>query len=194
MKTSVNRFFQRTYCFFAVVLMFFSVTVANGQEEAKQRKIFFGGNFGLMFGTVTDIEVSPLAGYRVTPRLSAGVGLTYEYYREKYVNNSTYATSIYGGRLFASYMVIKDLKEAIGLPTNGGIMGHVEYEALNIDANYYYYDETGRVWLSNVYVGGGFKQPIGVNSAFYILVLWNLNQSTKYSPFDNPVIRVGFYF
>ena len=37
-------------------------------------KLFLGGNFGLQFGTVTNIEFSPLVGYHITNRLAGGVG------------------------------------------------------------------------------------------------------------------------
>ncbi|HQK36111.1 MAG TPA: hypothetical protein PLC81_00605 [Bacteroidales bacterium] len=167
------------------------------EKRESNRKIFFGGNFALMIGTVTNIEISPLVGYRFTPRLSAGTGITYAYYRERFTGFNTYETHIYGGRIFGSWLAIKDLKETIGLPGNGGVIGYTEYEALNMDDNYKTtLINTGgnqREWFHNVYVGGGYRQPIGRNASFNILILWNLNQSPKL-PYDNPTIRVGFYF
>ncbi|MGB9745997.1 MAG: hypothetical protein ACPLXM_03630 [Bacteroidales bacterium] len=167
------------------------------EKRESNRKIFLGGNFALMIGTITNIEISPLVGYRFTPRLSAGTGITYAYYRERFTGFNTYETHIYGGRIFGSWLAIKDLKEMIGLPGNGGLIGYTEYEALNMDDNYKTtLINTGgsqREWFHNVYVGGGYRQPIGRNASFNILILWNLNQSPKL-PYDNPTIRVGFYF
>lgn len=167
------------------------------EKEESNRKFFFGGNFALMIGTITNIEISPLVGYRITPRLSAGTGITYAYYKERFTGFSTYESHIYGGRIFGSWMVIKDLKELIGLPGSGGIIGYTEYEALNMDNNYQTTminnGEKQREWFHNVYVGGGYRQPLGRNASFNIMILWNLNQSPKL-PYDNPIIRVGFYF
>ena len=45
-----------------------------------KERLFFGGNVGLMFGTFTDIQLSPVVGYWVLPRLAIAVGPTYRYY------------------------------------------------------------------------------------------------------------------
>ena len=39
-------------------------------------RIFVGGGVQAQFGTVTVIGASPIVGYTITPKLSAGVGLT----------------------------------------------------------------------------------------------------------------------
>lgn len=166
------------------------------EQEEPDRKIFFGGNFALMIGSITNIEISPLVGYRLTPRLSAGAGITYAYYREKFTGYNTYESHIYGGRIFASWLAIRDLNALIGLPGRGGIFGYTEYEALNMDDNYrttlLINSQSKREWFHNIYIGGGYKQPIGRNASLNIMVLWNLNQSPKL-PYDNPTIRIGFY-
>ena len=79
----------------------------------KSGKIFFGGNLGLFFGTVTDIEISPLVGYKIYKGLSAGGGFTYIYYRERYADNAVFETNQYGWRVFAMYDIFK--KEFSGL-------------------------------------------------------------------------------
>jgi hypothetical protein len=194
---------------FVLLAWIFSPSVGYGQErkrdhdkekqekEESNRKFFFGGNFALMIGTITNIEISPLVGYHITTRLSAGTGITYAYYKERFTGFNTYESHIYGGRIFGSWLAIKNLKELIGLPGNGGIIGYTEYEALNMDDNYkttlINTGDKQREWFHNVYVGGGYRQPLGRNASFNIMVLWNLNQSPKL-PYDNPTIRVGFYF
>ena len=40
-------------------------------------RIFYGGNLGLQFGTITFIDASPLIGYRLTDKLSLGTGISY---------------------------------------------------------------------------------------------------------------------
>jgi hypothetical protein len=164
-------------------------TVMGQEEEKVPRRFFFGGNFNLMVGTITNINISPEVGYRITPRLSAGVGLIYEFYRERINDTIVFKTHMYGERNFISFDVIKNLNEFIGLQSNGSIFAYTEYEALN----WKYYGDNKRFWLNNVYVGGGLRLPMGETSFFNILVLWNTNQ-TYDSPFTNPIFRFGFYF
>ena len=47
-------------------------------------RTYFGGNLGLSFGTVTSVQVEPWMGVFLDERkkLSAGVGITYWYYRD----------------------------------------------------------------------------------------------------------------
>src|SRR6185312_7709991 len=49
-------------------------------------KLFFGGNFGLGFGTNTFVNVSPQVGYRFNDYLAAGFGVNFNYYSYKYYN------------------------------------------------------------------------------------------------------------
>jgi len=102
-----------------------------------------------------------------------GLGANYMYYEEKRAN---FSTSIYGGRVFGQYVFSE-------LP----LLGHVEAELINVPN----YNNT-RLNIYNFYVGGGLKQQLSDNSYFYILGLWNLNE-TEESFFiqPNPVVRIG---
>lgn len=152
--------------------------IAFGQESAQTKgsfsdRLFFGGNFGLMFGTITYAEISPLVGYRITERLSAGPGISYIYLQD---NRFGLSTSIYGGRVFARYNITDYL------------FGHGEYEVLNRESPY---SLEGRINVTSIFVGGGYRQRISPNSFLFIMGLWNLNDS-EYSIYRNPIIRVGF--
>lgn len=138
-------------------------------------KFYTGGNFGLNFGTVTAIDISPIIGYKITEKFSAGVGVIYMYYSDSRYN---YSTNAYGGRLFARHLIIENL------------FAHAEYELINRDA-FDYYNRVFRVNVSGFLVGGGYTQRIAGNSYFNIMVLWNLNEN-KYSFYPNPIIRMGF--
>ena len=160
-------------------------------------RLFFGGNFGLQFGTITNIEISPLIGYYITSRLASGIGIKYEYYKDSrdysYLN---YETNIYGGSLFSRYLIIKNMSETIKLGINSSIFTHAEYEMLSLERKYFEFPPTledGRFIVHSILVGGGLLQPIGRRSAFLMMVLWNLNESAQ-SPYHNPVIRIGFNF
>ena len=50
-----------------------------------------------------------------------------------------------------------------------------------------------RIWIDNLLMGVGLRQPIGEKASIYLLVLWDVTQN-EYSPHVNPVIRVGFSF
>lgn len=160
-------------------------------------RLFFGGNFGLSFGDVTSIIVSPIAGFYITPRLAGGLGVRYEYYKSNYPGHVPYDTHIYGGSVFSRYMIIKNMGEAIGFGGWGtGVFLQGEYEALSLERQHFDLSGSnpdGRFYLHSVLVGGGIYQPIGQRSGFLITVLWNLNESVN-SIYSNPVIRVGFTF
>lgn len=158
---------------FLIILLVCSAT--NFAQNNINNRIYFGGNLGLQFGTYTYIDISPLIGYKLTEKLSVGTGVTYIYFRDNFYD---YNTSIYGGRLFSRYRLLEN------------IFTHVEYEVLSrevYDINW----DLKRVNVNSFFVGGGYQQMIGGNASLNILVLWNLNE-TAYSPYQNPIIRVGF--
>jgi len=140
-------------------------------------KLFFGGGFGLQFGSVTLIEISPLVGYSLTPKLGIGLSPTYKYYKyNDYYGNIE--TNVFGGSIFARYLIFQS------------VFAHVEYESLFYNTKEPAYP-TYMQQFNSFFVGGGYNQSIGGNSAMYLLVLWNLND-TPNSPYSNPVFRIGF--
>ncbi len=164
-------------------------------------RLFFGGSFGLVAGDYTDIEVSPLIGYYITPRWAAGIGISYEYYNNKYhfydTSNGRYErfeTSVWGGRLFTSYVIVNNVNDWIPLGLNFRIFLHAEYEALSYKKEFFEYGATGRELLNNFLVGGGLRFPMGARSSMNLTILWNLNPNL-YDVYGNgPLIRLGFNF
>ncbi len=171
---------------------FFSIIPLSAQDTTKTLKkprnndilsrIDFGGYLGAQFGNVTYIEVSPIASYRVTEKFHAGLGLTYQYYQDN-TYQPTYSSSAYGGSIFARYFIWRDL------------FAHVEYAPLYI-TNFIYYppitiDEGKAPWAHDVLLGGGYRQWIGDRASINLMILWNVNESI-YSPYSNPIIRIGF--
>jgi hypothetical protein len=141
-------------------------------------RVFFGGSLGLQFGDLTFVDVSPLVGYRVTDQLSAGVGATYIYYRYRDYYGE-YKTNIYGGRIFGKYYFVENL------------FGYTEYEILNLERpDDFQYNKFTRVNLSSFFVGGGYRQWLGDRAALELMILYNLTEE-PYSPYTNPVIRLG---
>ena len=170
--------------FFLTVFIAFSVN-AIAQDSTmlpkhppKERiidKMFFGGNLGLQFGTVTFIDVSPLIGYRITDQLSAGIGVTYQYYhyRDKVYDLET---NVYGGRVFGRYFFTDYL------------FAHAEYEYLNLEAFDFF--PRRRVDVGSFLAGGGYFQRFSANSGIVVMILYNFTESA-YTPYQNPIIRIG---
>jgi len=142
--------------------------------------LYFGGGFGLQFGSMTLIEISPLVGYKITPKFSVGLSPTYKFYKynDYYGQNLDLKTNVWGGSIFSRYYIFES------------VFAHVEYETLLYNIHSPGYPET-KQQFNSFFVGGGYNQRIGENSGMYIMVLWNLND-TPDSPYVNPIIRVGF--
>ncbi len=150
-------------------------------------RLVFGGNFWAQFGNNTFVDISPLVGYRITDRLTAGAGLTYIYSKRQYLlptgGTFTQKNSWYGGRLYARYTVFNN------------VFIHGEYEILNFE----YFDnltlETDRIWFGSPIVGAGYLMPTGSRGAFMISALYVLNADNPRSPYyySSPFqFRVGF--
>jgi len=163
-------------------------------------RLFFGGSFGLSIGSYTDIEISPHVGYYITPRWAAGVGITYEYYNNRYHfvdgygRYERYETNIWGGRLFTNYVIVNNVNDWIPLGLNFRIFAHVEYEALSYEKGFFSYLESGRELQHSVLVGGGLRFPSGKRSSMNLTILWNLNSTINDIYGGGPVIRFGFNF
>jgi hypothetical protein len=69
----------------------------------------------------------------------------------------------------------------------------VEGEVLNLEVPNYFLQRYVRTNVFGLYVGGGYRQPLGENSSLNILLLYNLNQDRN-SPYQNPIVRIGFGF
>ncbi len=69
-----------------------------------------------MFGTITDIQVSPVVGYWVLPRVAVAAGPKYRYYKD--IDTTT---SIYGGKAYVQLVVIQDLNSFIPFGAHTGI-------------------------------------------------------------------------
>lgn len=144
-------------------------------------RIRFGGNFGLQFGDITVVELSPRVGYMFTDKLLAGLGFTYEYYRERMAYYEI-STSVYGGSAFTNYMVYN------------GFFAQAELDHLYVGDLYRKlgYTEPPE-WVTGVLIGGGYRAQLGAKFGVSLTLLFNVNEST-YWPYQNPIMRVGFGF
>lgn len=143
-------------------------------------RLFFGGNLGLSFGSLTFINISPTVGYRFSDRFGAGLGPAYSYYSDNRDKKYRYSTNTYGGRLFGQYMLLENL------------MLYSEYEMINVEVPNLLFTKLVRRNISSLFVGGGYLQRFGNgNSGISLMLLYNVMES-DYNIYENPIIRTGF--
>lgn len=186
---------MKKYLLLILVLLSSYVLFAQ-EEEEKQKgfqkdKVFFGGNFGVGFGNITRINISPQIGYRFTDHLAAGTGINFQYVavKEKYSN----------GNLF-----YKSLQGVVGLNVFGRLypirqfMLQVQPEANYIFGKEIYYDSNPRQEYTldtkivpSLLTGGGLVLPSG-RGAMIIAVFYDVLQHES-SPYGNkPILNFTF--
>ena len=69
------------------------------------------------------------------------------------------------------------------------LFAHAEVEVLNMEVPEIY--RYVRKNVTSVFLGGGYRQMLGERASVNILFLYNVNES-RYSPYRNPVLRIGF--
>jgi hypothetical protein len=181
---------KRKLAFIIMSALALSLSVRISAQENNQNKsggnfsdrLITGGNIGLQFGTVTLIDISPIIGYKITDKFVAGIGIKYQYESDRRFV-PTLKTSTYGGSIFSRYYIWDN------------VYLHAEYEFLNLEPIYVDYMGNyyvgSRMWIGSPLAGAGYRQAIGEKASFDILILFNFNE-TQYTPYNNPIIRVGF--
>ena len=144
-------------------------------------RLFLGGNFGLSFGTTTNINVSPLLGYRVSERYSVGAGVVFNYYKFK-APTFEYSTSIYGPQLFNRFLITET------------IFAQAEYQYLNAEVVDPFTYELNRAWANILYLGGGIRQGLGGNGFLVGTLMYDVvgDRNSPYASRWMP--RVGVVF
>jgi len=171
------------YCVLTLVFLISYINTFGQTVQDKTEKHYLGGSLGLQFGTITNINVAPHYGYYLAKNLSVGLGGTYQYFHDtRYIQDLK--LHIYGGRLFARFDIL-----------NVAFI-HAEYEILAYKTDIYsQIREMEMIFSENTLFGAGYRQTFQQNSksAGYIMLLFNANE-TIYTPYTNPVIRMGFEF
>lgn len=143
-------------------------------------RIWFGGGIGLNFGTVTSIQIEPMAGYFLDKenKLSIGAGVSYWYYQDNRYNPAI-TNDGFGYRIFTRYRPISQF------------YAHAEFYHLNAERYNYFDDSTQRIWIPHLLVGGGYVQSLGGRSSFYIQVLFDILQDPNSIYAGQPVFSGG---
>ena len=132
-------------------------------------RIYTGGGFGFSTGTYeTFLSVSPLAGYMITRKLSAGLGVTYQYYNNRFYEVDDHR---YGGKVFVMQMLVHQFflygeHNFINLNPAPWIEGHP------------------RDTFSRTMLGGGFSQPLG-RASFNVIATYDISWNES-SPYPSP--------
>ncbi len=144
-----------------------------------RERIFVGGMIGLQLGTLTAVSINLHGGYRLTNRLSAGIGGMYQYANDRWFGES-YSSHVYGGSVFARFGLAGDL------------FLHAEYERLQVESRLSLQppDERPRITEQNYLLGAGYGLRLSESAVINLMLLYNFNDDSQVH-FSNPFMRVG---
>lgn len=144
-------------------------------------RISIGGNFALFASTnASFVDISPLIGYRLSEKVLIGVGPVYTYYSSNQYG-SRYSFSMYGFRTLGRVYFLQNLFFQTGWDLLNRSIYVIKFNTLQRD----------RVWVQNVWLGGGVRYSVGGNAYMFTSILYNLNEN-EYSPYPNPYLQIGF--
>lgn len=161
-----------------ILVLVLAAYSSKSQGTELKNNFFTGGSFGIRFGSLTNIEVSPAFGYHLNDFLSAGVGGTYQFYNNKYYYPPL-RLNIYGGRAFFRVHPVSFIY----------LQG--EYELLTYKTDIF--SPTGdmeNILSENILAGIAYREQLSETVNYYLMLMYNFNQ-TIYTPYSNPVYRVG---
>lgn len=189
MRVKIIRISFLLILFFNAFALYSQQISGNKGAPPVRERIFFGGNFGLQIGTYTYIEVSPLIGYWLLPRVAVAAGPSFKYIKDPFGD-----TDVWGGKSFIRLVIINDVSRFIPIGLQTSFYLHSEYEVLSYRSDFFSYSyDNERVYVETALAGVGISQKIGKRGAVNFSILWVLNDS-GYQIYDNPEFRIGFNF
>jgi hypothetical protein len=162
----------------------------SGDTPPLKERLFYGGGLGLQIGGITDIQLSPVIGIWVLPRLSFALGPDYRFYKD--YNGKT---DIIGGSVYTQIVLIQDFNNLLKLGMHYAIYLQAEDELLSLESLYWKMPpvKTDRFFINTPLAGAGISQPIGRRSSINLALLWPLT-TPEYDIYTNPEIRVSIIF
>ena len=159
------------------ILMIALSCFASAQSEGVFDKMYFGGGFGLDFNqNVFSFSLTPYAGYKLTELWSAGLGINYQFWRDKIldlkINN-------YGGNIFVRYSITTQ------------IFFSAKLEYLSVDFI------SKREGFYNLPVGIGYVVPISKIASLYMIGQYDLlyDVTETNGAYSSPwILEAGFGF
>ena len=158
-------------------------TVEDKDDRTLGERLWFGGNIGLSFGTITAVQLDPMVGYKVDKagRFMLGTGGSYWYFSDNRFAPAWTFTG-YGYRLFSRYRFIEQA------------FAHVEFLHMNVDGarNELFGPVDQRIWVPHMLVGGGYIQRVGDRTGIFIQVLFDVWQDPNSVYWgQGPIFSVG---
>lgn len=143
-------------------------------KKAPNDRVYYGGTVTLSFGSPSRFGIYPMMGYKLTPKISGGAEVGYEY-----LSYSGQSTNNYGGSVFGRYRVGRNL------------YAHAEYQLTNYEI-FTTLNSSSREWVPALLLGGGYSRAIGPRTSVYGEVLFDVLQDPN-SPYSNwePVVNFG---
>ncbi len=154
-------------------------TICSAQVTATGSKLSVGGDFSLLFGSLTLVNISPKVGYRFSDRFMAGPGVIYQYYKDTRDPNFMVSSSILGVSGFGRYVITEN------------IAAYSEYQQLQYTAEINGSAQVFRVpvW----FVGGQLTSSLGSGFNLNLSVLFDVLEGEN-SPYPNPYYGVGGFY
>lgn len=149
------------------------------RPELDKSRIYYGGYVTLNFSSnYSVIGAQPLLAYKLTPKLSIGTQLSYEYVNDKRYKIDQ-SGSNYGFSVFSRYRVMPRL------------YAHTEFSLMSY--KWFYSDGSDdRKMAPMFFVGGGYSQPISKNVYLNAQVLFDVlnHENSPYNDWD-PYFSIG---
>lgn len=182
------------------MMLILTTGIAYAQEEKgtetqphsgfDKSKLFFGGNFGLNFGEISLVNISPQVGYRFNPVLAAGAGLSYIYSGIKYrdFNGNRLYRDDYNvaginifGRVYPIEQVLLQLQPEMNYTWGKRKSYSTAVAGGRIDGKF----------VPSLLAGAGASLPAG-RGAFIAMIQYDLLQDAR-SPYGNrPFFNFGY--
>lgn len=177
-----------------VAVLALTARAQDEEEEPKKgfdpEKLFFGGNFGLGFGSnQTNITISPQAGYRFNDFLAAGAGINFIYVSYKYDwLNPAYKENfgVAGLNIFGRVYPIRFIFAQVQ-PELNYVWGKRKYDGgpqIKIDSKF----------VPSLLGGAGAAIPMGQRGAMLIMIQYDLLQRPLNPYGEDPFLTIGFNF
>lgn len=151
-------------------------------------RLVLGGSLGFVIGDYTNVNLSPLVGYRFNDFFAAGVNVNAQYgsWRQRDGSNRTAQRNkytIFGGGVWARAYPFQQF------------FIHVQPEYNWVSQKNTYYSDPKRTESLNygvpsLLIGGGYSQPVGGRAAISIMLLYDVLQDDR-SPYQNGLIYRG---
>ena len=160
------------------------------------RRHFYGSYIGLDLGVINQFEGSVLIGYRIIPRLHAGLGGKYQYYYSRLGGVSS--AHIFGPMVFTDLIAIKDLDDFLPFRfIDGAFFIHAEMNLFSLPERHFginsEHPDKKRFFRPTWLTGAGLKRQGVANRYFHVLLMFDISSHSN-KVYSNTVLRFGFMF